>query len=201
MAKIKGKQRVYLSEEEKKVLAGFLDEWNGKPDKKSCDSFISSEVLPQIQQLNMPKYGLEIISRDKEAKMVWNGRVQVSLPSIPVVHVLHYIQAVHTWFKNNKPYKDRSVFKLKRKIPLRRVIGKLKADEIHEMVMLSTPDVEKGDKAYPGHFQKSLTALMKDLTTEELEEMEGLRDKWQKDGPPIDVRLKFVRSSIIFEQI
>ena len=107
----------------------------------------------------------------------------------------------YTWFKNNKPYKDCSVFKLERKIPLRRVIGKLKANEIHEMVMLSTPDVEKGDKAYLGHFQKSLMALMKDLTTEELEEMEGLQDKWQKDGPPIDVRLKFVRSSIIFEQI
>jgi len=118
MAKIKGKQRVYLSEKEKKVLAGFLDKWNGKPDKKSRDSFIFLEVLPQIQQLNMPKYGPEIISRDKEAKMVWEGRVQVSLPSIPVVHVLHYIQAIHTWFKNNKPYKDHSVFKLERKIPL-----------------------------------------------------------------------------------
>jgi hypothetical protein len=81
MAKNKAKQRVYLNDEEKKVLASLLDEWNGKPDKKTCDSFISSEVLPKIQQLNMLRYGPEVISRDKEAKMVWEGRVQVRLPT------------------------------------------------------------------------------------------------------------------------
>ena len=102
------------------------------------------------------------------------------------------IQAVHTWFKNNKPYKDRSVFKLERKISIRRVIGKLKADEIHEMITAAAPDIEKGDKSYPGHFQKSSTALIKNLSMEEMEEVEGIHDKWQSDGPPLDVRLKCV---------
>jgi hypothetical protein len=31
---------------------------------------------------------------------------------------------------------------------------------------------------------------MKDLTDEELEEMEVIRAEWQATGPPIDVRLK-----------
>jgi hypothetical protein len=41
--------RVYLSDEEKKVLAGNLQEWNGNPSKKSRNAFISAEVLPKIQ--------------------------------------------------------------------------------------------------------------------------------------------------------
>jgi signal recognition particle subunit SEC65 len=79
---------------------------------------------------------------------------------------------------------------LERKIPLRRVVGKLKANEVYEMVKASDPDMEKGDKAYPGHFQKALTSLIKDLSPEELEEMEAIRGEWQSNGPPIDVRLK-----------
>lgn len=79
---------------------------------------------------------------------------------------------------------------MERKIPLRRVIGKLKADELQEMVKKLNPDMEKGDKAYPGHFQKALTIMMKDMSSEELEEMEATRAEWQEAGPPIDVRLK-----------
>jgi signal recognition particle subunit SEC65 len=103
---------------------------------------------------------------------------------------LKSIQAVHTWFKNNKPYKDRAVFKLERKIPLRRVVGKLKSKEIEDKVKILNPDIEKGDKTYPGYFQKALTDVMKDLTAEETEEMEATRAEWQEVGPPIDVRLK-----------
>src|SRR5258705_51878 len=75
------KQWVYLSEDEKKVLASLLNEWNSKPDKKSQDSFISSEALCKIQQLNLLKYGPEVISRDKEAKKLWEGQVQVRFPT------------------------------------------------------------------------------------------------------------------------
>src|SRR5260221_5689816 len=71
------------------------------------------------------------------------------------------------------------------KLPLRRVIGKLKAEQIHKMVVAATPEMQKGDKAYPGHFQKALMALMKDLTKEELEKMEGIRVKWQMEGPSL----------------
>jgi hypothetical protein len=99
-------------------------------------------------------------------------------------------KAVYTWFKNNKPYKDRAVFKLERKIPLRRVIGKLRSDKVHDMVMATHPDLEKGDKEYPGQFQKALTTYMKELTEEELAELERTREEWQRAGPPIDVRLK-----------
>lgn len=79
---------------------------------------------------------------------------------------------------------------MERKIPLRRVVAKLKADELQEMVKTLNPDMEKRDKAYPGLFQKALTSLMKDMGSEELEEMETTRTEWQAAGPPIDVRLK-----------
>lgn len=58
------------------------------------------------------------------------------------------------------------------------------------MVVADVPEMHKGNKAYPGHFQKALTALMKNLTDDELEEMEKIRVEWQTAGPPIDVRLK-----------
>lgn len=69
--------RVYLDDEEKKVLARLLEEWNGKPDKKARDTFVSAEALPRIQQLNLSKFGPDIISRDKAAKALWDGRVKV----------------------------------------------------------------------------------------------------------------------------
>jgi hypothetical protein len=78
MVKKTTRERVYLTDEEKKVLAGLLNEWNEKPDKKSRDAFVSSEALPKIQQLNISKYGSDIISKDKAAKMLWECRIQVS---------------------------------------------------------------------------------------------------------------------------
>ena len=58
------------------------------------------------------------------------------------------------------------------------------------MVLAAHPEMEKGDKEYPGKFQMALTAHMKELTDEELAEMEKTREEWQGAGPPIDVRLK-----------
>lgn len=80
MAKGKAKERVYLREEEKDILAGLLDRWNTQPDKKSRDAFVSAEALPKVQQLNMEKFGPEIIARDKEAKIMWERRCQVRYP-------------------------------------------------------------------------------------------------------------------------
>lgn len=102
---------------------------------------------------------------------------------------IHY-QAVHTWFKNNKPFKDRSVFKLERKISIRRVVGKLKADHLHEKITEKSPGIKKGDKEYPGLFQKSLTEYMSGMDDEEIGEMEKVRTEWQELGPPMDVKLK-----------
>ena len=65
----------------------------------------------------------------------------------------------------------------------------------------AAPDIEKGDKSYLGHFQKSLMALIKNLSTEEMEEVEGIRDKWQSDGPSLDVRLKCVSIFNCFCQV
>ena len=100
------------------------------------------------------------------------------------------MQAVHTWFKNNKPFKDKAVFKMERKIPLRRVIAKLRTDEIHKSVSAEHPNIEKGDKSYPGCFQRSVTKYISELGPEEREEMEKIRMEWQNRGPPVEVRLR-----------
>jgi hypothetical protein len=71
------KERIYLTEEEKNILAGLLDEWNNKPDKKARDGFIALEALPRIQALDLGSYGPEIVSTDKGAKTKWEKRVQV----------------------------------------------------------------------------------------------------------------------------
>lgn len=74
----KTKERVFLTEEEKNVLQSLLQEWVSKPDKKSRDAYLASEVLPKIQQLNPDKYGAEVVSRSKEHKVLWERRAQVS---------------------------------------------------------------------------------------------------------------------------
>jgi hypothetical protein len=74
----KTKERVFLTEEEKKILQSHLQEWDSKPDKTSRDAYLSSVVLPLIQQLHPDKYGPEVVSRNKEQKVLWERRAQVS---------------------------------------------------------------------------------------------------------------------------
>lgn len=77
MPKAKTKARVYLTEEEKKILLPLLEEWSSQPDKKTRDAVISSKAIPKIQNLDLSKYGPEIISKDKAAKELWERRIQV----------------------------------------------------------------------------------------------------------------------------
>jgi len=73
--------KCYLLPEEKDILQGMLAEWCFKPYKKTRDAFITAEVLPKLQALNLNKYGPAVIERDKEAKILWE-RIQVSLRPI-----------------------------------------------------------------------------------------------------------------------
>lgn len=100
------------------------------------------------------------------------------------------MKAVNTWLKNNKPYKERAVFRLERKIPLRRVVAKLEADRIDQMVREKDPDAQSGDQTYPGKFQKVLTNFMDGLTEQERSEYEKVQEEWQEKGPPMDVQLR-----------
>lgn len=90
MAKNKVKERVFLSDEEKKILASLLDEWNGKPDKKTRDAFVSAEALPKIQELNLEKYGPNVISTDKGAKEGWEKRVKVRFQPYPTPFISNH---------------------------------------------------------------------------------------------------------------
>ena len=97
---------------------------------------------------------------------------------------------MNIWLKNNKPFKDRAVFRLSKKILLRRVIATLRADDIHDTVLSEHPDAKKGDKEYPGLFQKALTEYMESLDDEQKEEFEKTREEWQTKSHPREVQLK-----------
>jgi len=74
--------KCYLLPGEKDILQGMLAEWCSKPDKKTRDAFITAEVLPKLQALNLDKYGPAVIERDKEVKILWKRQIQVSLRPI-----------------------------------------------------------------------------------------------------------------------
>jgi len=82
------------------------------------------------------------------------------------------------------------VFRLERKIPVRRVIAKLRTTEIKDLVAEINPDVEKGSSEYPGLFQKALTTYITNLSGDEIQEMEKVRTEWQDNGPPREIQLK-----------
>jgi hypothetical protein len=84
------------------------------------------------------------------------------------------------------------VFKIERKIQLRWVVGRVRAAEVEKLIKLTYPEVEKGDKSYPGHYQKCLSTYVKSLGKEEKAAFEGERVKWQQEGPPMELRTRCV---------
>lgn len=82
------------------------------------------------------------------------------------------------------------MFKLERKIPFRRVVGKAKAAEIDDIITAEHPDLHRGDKSYPGIYQQTVSKYMKNMSQEETQEMQEMQEEWQAEGPPLDVRLK-----------
>ena len=80
-SKRKTSDRTYLNPPEIKLLEESLAEWNDQPDKKSRDAFVVASVLPKIQEMNMEMFGPEKLSKDKEAKVLWERRITVSCQS------------------------------------------------------------------------------------------------------------------------
>jgi hypothetical protein len=73
---------------------------------------------------------------------------------------------------------------------LRWVVGRVRAAEIDRLIRATHPDLEKGHKTYPGLYQKCLTTYMNGLDPEDRRLLEGEMEKWQKDGPPMELRTK-----------
>lgn len=69
-------------------------------------------------------------------------------------------------------------------------MGKAKATEIDIFITSEHPDLHRGDKTYPGIYQQAVTEFMQHMSDEDTQEMEELREQWQAEGPPLDVRLK-----------
>ena len=194
MSTNKSKDRIYLRQDETDLLQSLLQEWYDKGDKTACDAFVTATILPQIQNLNQKDYGPDVISLNKSAKVGWEARISVSVlmrfftSAENQTHVV--FQAVHNWLKNHRPFKERQVFKLERKIPLRRVVGKLKAKEIEAIIFEKYPDLHKSDKTYPGIFQQAVTEVMTQMDDAEAKRMQDELSDWQADGPPLDLRIK-----------
>jgi hypothetical protein len=51
-------------------------------DKRSREAYISTTVASKIQEMNVRQFGAEIIARDKEAKTLWEKRLEVRRISI-----------------------------------------------------------------------------------------------------------------------
>ncbi len=71
------KGRCYLTQEERDVLRQMLPIWSNMTDKKSRDAYIATSVASKIQEMNVQQFGSTIISRDKEAKKLWEKRMEV----------------------------------------------------------------------------------------------------------------------------
>jgi len=189
-------ERTYLDSEEIRILEESLEEWNGKPDKKSREAFVVASILPKIQQTNLEKFGPDNLSKDKSAKILWERRITVGVfvGFWLMRNDLIFCQTINVWLKNNKPFKNRAVFRLERQIPVRRVVAKLRRNEIEALVGAEYPNVQKGSHEYPGIYQKTLTKYIAEMSKEELKEMAVVRADWQESGPPLDVQLQSVNS-------
>ena len=53
-------------------------------DKKSQEAYILTTVVSKIQDMNLQQFGPEIISREKEAKTLWEKKLQVKDYVLPL---------------------------------------------------------------------------------------------------------------------
>jgi len=60
----------------------MLPIWSNMTDKRSREAYISTTVASKIQEMNVRQFGAEIIARDKEAKTLWEKRLEVRRISI-----------------------------------------------------------------------------------------------------------------------
>ena len=82
------------------------------------------------------------------------------------------------------------MFKVERKLTLRWVVGRVRAAEVERLIKSTHPNLEKGDKTYPGLYQKCLTVYMNGLDSEDKKALEGEMERWQREGPPMELRIK-----------
>lgn len=91
------KGRCYLTQEEREVLRQMLPVWSNMTDKKSRQAYILTTVASKIQQLNLQQFGPEIIARDKEAKTLWEKRLQVHPFLLSLFHQLLTLHHTGHW--------------------------------------------------------------------------------------------------------
>jgi hypothetical protein len=69
-------------------------------------------------------------------------------------------------------------------------VGRDRAAEVERLIKSTYPEVQRGDKAYPGCYQKCLTAYVNSLSKEDKVAFQEKRDKWQEQGPPMELRMR-----------
>ena len=66
----------------------------------------------------------------------------------------------------------------------------MKEDELLEVMASKYPNMARGDKAYPGLYQRELSELMARMSLEDKAEMQEVQAEWEAIALPIDVRLR-----------
>jgi len=67
----------------------------------------------------------------------------------------------------------------------------VKAEEIERMVLEDNPTLQKGDKLWPSAHQKAVTKIWQAMPEAEKADLERERANWAKQGPPMNVRLRY----------
>ena len=74
---------------------------------------------------------------------------------------------------------------MKQTYKIRDVIQHIHRERIEEEI-----PVKSNDKDYIGHYQRAVTTIQGNLTSDELEEAQAMLDSWNKEGLPKDMQLK-----------
>lgn len=165
------------------ILSPFLDAYKVSKNEKhrakvindARDAVVESSAVQEDRAIGLPK-DLKAVS---------------SFSIFIVVYCCSLLQAISRYFKGSvqkerseeahmpKPTKVKGVYSI------RDVIKKLHPELINaEIPHKST------DKEYIGSYQRAVTTVLGNLSEEDLEEAEKMREVWNQEGAPADVQLK-----------
>lgn len=75
------------------------------------------------------------------------------------------------------------------KVGVKSVLAVERKAEI-EVLARASSGVAPGQPGYIGHYQRAREQIFRELSSDELDEMEALSSKWQKQGNPPEVQRK-----------
>jgi hypothetical protein len=74
------------------------------------------------------------------------------------------------------------------KITLRKVVSVAMKEQVHEKTKEMSRDAEPGTRKWLGYYSRALANIVANLDDDEVNEMEKLREQWEKNGIPPKVQ-------------